>query len=242
MLSFRLSTTLLLATAFLLTTSVVFTERAVTCDSSGNVQRLGCDHGVIRVQSALYGRTDRETCSEGRPARQVANTRCSQRGTVDVLRRRCDGKKVCEFNTNVVRTSDPCGGTYKYLETNYTCFPAIRVIACENTLAQLYCAKGQVIYIYGATYGRLDRTTCSYRRPANQLQNIFCSSSISNTTVAQECNGKNNCTIPATNSVFRDPCGGTYKYLEVTYICEYPLVAPEPYSAESQQEHAAWME
>lgn len=34
------------------------------------------------------------------------------------------------------------------------------------------------------------------------------------------CNGKNNCTISATNSVFGDPCGGTYKYLEVAYICQ----------------------
>uniref|UniRef100_A0A3P8SSY2 SUEL-type lectin domain-containing protein n=1 Tax=Amphiprion percula TaxID=161767 RepID=A0A3P8SSY2_AMPPE len=204
-------------------------RKVVTCDGTVTFPSFpfsGCvtDHGVIRVQGALYGRTDRETCSEGRPARQVANTRCSQRGAVDVLKRRCDGKKVCEFNSDVVRTSDPCRGTYKYLETNYTCFPAIRVIACEGSVAHLFCAKGQVIFVYGADYGRSDQTTCSYRRPASQVQNVSCSSFTSNTVVAERCNGKNNCTISATNSVLRDSCVGTYKYLEVAYICEckYP--------------------
>ncbi|XP_073325727.1 galactose-specific lectin nattectin-like [Pagrus major] len=46
------------------------------------------DGGVIGVQAALYGRADRETCSEGRPPQQLTNTKCSQQGTVDVLRRR----------------------------------------------------------------------------------------------------------------------------------------------------------
>lgn len=34
------------------------------------------------------------------------------------------------------------------------------------------------------------------------------------------CNGKNSCTVSASNSVFGDPCGGTYKYLEVSYVCD----------------------
>lgn len=34
------------------------------------------------------------------------------------------------------------------------------------------------------------------------------------------CNGKNNCTLSATSSVFGDPCIGTYKYLEVDYTCQ----------------------
>lgn len=34
------------------------------------------------------------------------------------------------------------------------------------------------------------------------------------------CNGKNSCTIKASNSVFGDPCIRTYKYLELAYNCE----------------------
>ncbi|XP_039656384.1 rhamnose-binding lectin-like [Perca fluviatilis] len=216
MLCFRLSTTLLLAATCSLMTAVS-TEKAITCGSDGNVQRLSCDDGVISVQTALYGRADAVTCSEGRPPAQLSNTHCSQAGTVDVVKKRCDGKRECELNINVFYTSDPCYGTYKYLETTYTCIPAIHLDACEGSLAQLQCDQGQVIFVYGADYGRRDQTTCIYQRPPNQVQIIYCSRPTRK--VADSCNGKNSCTIAASNSVFGDPCVGTYKYLEVAYIC-----------------------
>ncbi|KAM8753789.1 rhamnose-binding lectin-like [Acanthopagrus schlegelii] len=226
MLRFRLSTTLLLAaTCSLFIAAVISTETAVTCDDSSNVHRLSCDIGVIRVQAALYGRADNEICSAGRPQEQLADTDCFQEGTVDILRRRCDGKKVCELNLNAVRTPDPCNGIYKYLQTNYTCFPAIHFATCEHSVAHLHCDEGQVIFVYGADYGRRDMTTCSFKRPESQIENVHCSHHTSK--VADSCNGKNSCTITASNSVFGDPCGGTYKYLEVAYVCEYPLVAPD---------------
>uniref|UniRef100_A0A3B4GWG3 SUEL-type lectin domain-containing protein n=1 Tax=Pundamilia nyererei TaxID=303518 RepID=A0A3B4GWG3_9CICH len=58
-------------------------EKAVSCHMGG-VQRLSCENGVISVVAALYGRADRETCSEGRPQQQLNNTECSQQGTVDL--------------------------------------------------------------------------------------------------------------------------------------------------------------
>nr|XP_033484514.1 uncharacterized protein LOC117258119 [Epinephelus lanceolatus] len=224
MLCYRLSTTLLLAATCLLMTAVVSTEKVVTCGSSGNVQRLSCESGVIVVQAALYGRADNETCSEGRPQNQLANTQCAQKGTVDVLRRRCDGKRECELNVNLVRNFNPCRGIYKYLETTFTCFPAIHFAACEGSVAHLKCDVGQVIFVYGADYGRRDRTTCSFGRPTSQILTANCSRPT--TIVADSCNGKNRCSINVSNSVFGDPCGGTYKYLEVAYICEYPGVIP----------------
>uniref|UniRef100_UPI0037E7FE9E L-rhamnose-binding lectin SML-like n=1 Tax=Semicossyphus pulcher TaxID=241346 RepID=UPI0037E7FE9E len=220
MLSSRLSTTLLLAATCLLMTADASTETLTMCDDSPSVQRLGCDSGVIRVQGALYGRTDRETCSEGRSSQQLANTRCSQRGTVDTLRRRCDGKKVCELNTEVIRTSDPCYGISKYLQTNFTCFPAFHQFVCEHTYANLHCDVGQVIEVYGAHYGRRDRSICSFQRPVSQTQNVYCSRPAS--IVAQRCNGRNSCTIKVSNAELGDPCYGTYKYLEVSYTCLYP--------------------
>ncbi|XP_028265013.1 L-rhamnose-binding lectin SML-like isoform X2 [Parambassis ranga] len=221
MLHLRLCSTLLLTVTSLLWIADVSTERIITCDDGTAVQRLCCESGVISVQSVLYGRTDAQTCSEGRPAQQLSNTKCTQQGTTDVLRKRCDGKRVCELNTSVVRTSDPCYGTFKYLETNYTCFPAVHLEICEHSLAHLYCDEGQVILVYGADYGRRDQTTCSYKRPATQLQNVDCSSPTDK--VGESCNGKNSCTIRASNSVFGDPCLGTYKYLEVAYVCSYPV-------------------
>ncbi|KAG7224391.1 hypothetical protein INR49_004733 [Caranx melampygus] len=200
----------------------VSTERVITCaNDKNNVQRLSCDSGVISVETALYGRADRETCSKGHPPQQLSNTKCSLQGTVELLRNRCNGKKVCELNINFVHTSDPCYGTLKYLETNYTCLPANYLVACEQSLAYLYCDEGQVISVYGADYGRRDRTTCAYQRPVAQIQDVTCSSPTSK--VAESCNEKNSCTITAGNSVFGDPCYGTYKYLEVAYVCQYPV-------------------
>uniref|UniRef100_A0AAZ1XPI2 SUEL-type lectin domain-containing protein n=1 Tax=Oreochromis aureus TaxID=47969 RepID=A0AAZ1XPI2_OREAU len=78
----------------------------------------------------------------------------------------------------------------------------------------------QAIRLLNTHYGRHDKTTCSDGRPTSQLQVVTCSSSKSDDVVASSCNGKNSCTIPATNSVFGDPCVGTYKYLEVVYTCQ----------------------
>ncbi|XP_020511231.1 L-rhamnose-binding lectin SML [Labrus bergylta] len=221
MLLFSLSSTLLLAATCSLMTKGVSTESITVCDNSVSVQHLSCESGVIIVQEALYGRLNRETCSEGRSPQQLANTQCSQRGTVDVLRRRCDGKKVCELNSEVVRFSDPCYGISKYLQTNFTCFPAIRQVICEESFADLRCGVGQVISLYGAHYGRLDSSVCSFQRPVNEVQNIYCSKAVNR--VAERCNGKNSCTIRASNAEFGDPCYGTYKYLEVAYTCLYPV-------------------
>ncbi|XP_077582172.1 L-rhamnose-binding lectin CSL1 [Stigmatopora nigra] len=208
----------LVATALFLATVVNSVEQMTTCDSDNlNVHRLHCEGGVISVDQALYGRSSSVVCAEGRPPQQVVNTQCAGQGTVDALKTECNGKRTCMVNTNTFRNPDPCVGTFKYLQTNFTCFPAITTIACEESLMHLFCEAGQVISVFGADYGRRDRSTCSYKRPPNQLQNVECLSPTE--IVANRCNGKSSCTIRAINSVFGDPCRGTYKYLEVAYAC-----------------------
>uniref|UniRef100_A0A665TN07 SUEL-type lectin domain-containing protein n=2 Tax=Echeneis naucrates TaxID=173247 RepID=A0A665TN07_ECHNA len=190
------------------------TQRTIACDGSDNVQRLSCEDGLISVQEALYGRKDREICSEDRPN---GNYWLNEPGTSSGLYLcRCDGKKVCEFNTQILHTSDPCFGTFKYLDTTYNCVHGIHSITCEHSLAILKC--GLVIHVQSANYGRHDQTTCSFNRPPPQLQNVRCSHPINK--VAESCNGKNSCIIKASNSVFGDPCYGTFKYLEVSYTCD----------------------
>uniref|UniRef100_A0A672GUL0 SUEL-type lectin domain-containing protein n=1 Tax=Salarias fasciatus TaxID=181472 RepID=A0A672GUL0_SALFA len=177
------------------------------------------DIGVIRVQTALYGRRNREMCSEGKPPRQLANIRCSAKDTLQRVKSRCDNRKVCEINQKDIGKSDPCRGIYKYVETTYTCLPAsqFHVIACEHSMAFLYCDVGQVIHIYGARFGRGDKAICAYRRPARLTKNVWCSNP--SNKVAARCNGKQKCSIKASKSSFGDPCRGTYKYLEVAYVC-----------------------
>ncbi|XP_077376981.1 L-rhamnose-binding lectin SML-like [Festucalex cinctus] len=217
--SLKLSAALLLTAAcFLLTAVVASAEQMTTCDSHHlNVHRLNCKLGVISVQSAFYGRASSLVCNELRPASQLANTRCSQPGTNNKIRKRCNGKSTCYLNTGAVRSPDPCFGTFKYLQTNFTCVPAITMVACEESMAHLVCDAGKVISVLGADFGRRDRTTCIYGRPSRDLQNIRCLHQ--SPVVATRCNGKNSCNILASANVFGDPCRGTYKYLEVAYTC-----------------------
>ncbi|CAB1334486.1 unnamed protein product [Coregonus sp. 'balchen'] len=219
--------------------------RVVTCDNGDNVQFLSCgmnthypdglsvvlsvslpvlilsllDSGVIFIERALYGRTDGTTCKEGRTANQLTNTQCSQTGTMEVLSQRCNGKQVCEVNTEVFRTSDPCVGIYKYLETTYTCILATRSITCEGSDALLECDEG-TIQIHSANYGRRDQLVCSFNRLANQLANTNClSQSTTASKVEKRCDGNSQCNVPASSSLYGDPCVGTYKYLDVAYTC-----------------------
>ncbi|XP_035769228.1 L-rhamnose-binding lectin CSL3-like [Neolamprologus brichardi] len=130
----------------------------------------------------------------------------------------CNGKNSCTISASNSVFGDPCVGTYKYLEVAYTC--QFQTVTCEGSEAELQCGKGQILVIHRADYGRHDQTTCSDLQPRCRLRNVLCSSPASNEVVAASCNGKNSCTISASNSVFGDPCVGTYKYLEVVYTCQ----------------------
>ncbi|KAM4571414.1 L-rhamnose-binding lectin CSL2-like isoform 1-T1 [Fundulus diaphanus] len=194
------------------------TKRVITCDDPDNVHHLSCETGVIIVESVLYGRLNRETCSEGRPQSQLRDTSCFQHGALETLKTKCNGRKVCEVNAKLFRTSDPCYGIYKYIDTTYSCFPAVHTVACESSEANLQCDEGQVISVIGAYYGRTDPTTCSFQRPYSQVQNADCLRP--SMEVATSCNGRTSCSVKVVNSLFGDPCYGTYKYLEVAHTCE----------------------
>ena len=67
-----------------------------------------------------------------------------------------------------------------------------------------------------ANFGRTSKTTC----PHSAISNTNCKDDNSLSIVKAECNGKNSCTIEVDSNTFGDPCGGTYKYLEIEYTCE----------------------
>ncbi|XP_069564432.1 L-rhamnose-binding lectin SML-like, partial [Brachyistius frenatus] len=205
-----LSSTLLLAATCLL----VSTGAEITTTCGTHVHRLSTETGVIRVQTALYGRANGETCSGGKTDAELANTACSLEGAGDIIQTRCNGKKVCELNKSIFPT-DPCSDTFKYLETTYICIPATHLITCEHSMAHLKCGDGLVISVLGADFGRRDETTCSFKKPKEQITNVNCSNPTKK--VAERCNLKESCTMRASSSVFEDSCVNTYKYLEVSY-------------------------
>ena len=89
------------------------------------------------------------------------------------------------------------------------------VITCEGSTTSISCQNGKTIKVLDANYGRLNRHTCI----DNNMNDVYCTSSNSLGIVQQKCDHKTSCRVSASNSVFGDPCVGTYKYLEVKYQC-----------------------
>ena len=91
-------------------------------------------------------------------------------------------------------------------------------IQCEHYLLEINCADHNTeIYIKSANYGRYDQSICLHPT-ANRTLN--CEAETSTDVVLSKCHGKESCEVWANNSVFGDPCVGTYKYLEVWYFCK----------------------
>jgi len=92
--------------------------------------------------------------------------------------------------------------------------------ACQNKKpAKVSCGRYKIL-ITAANYGRQNpgRQVCSH--PELDTKNIKCVTPNTKKKVGDECNGKNSCTLPATNQFFGgDPCRGTYKYLFVRWVC-----------------------
>uniref|UniRef100_A0A8B9HKZ9 SUEL-type lectin domain-containing protein n=1 Tax=Astyanax mexicanus TaxID=7994 RepID=A0A8B9HKZ9_ASTMX len=136
---------------------------------------------------------------------------------------RCDGKITCSVPASNSVFSDPCVNTYKYLSMRYTCTTETSV-TCEGSTAVLTCGSG-VLKIDSANYGRTDPTTCSAGRPTSQITKTDCYSSntLSVVKTRSVCDGKTTCSVPASNSVFSDPCVNTYKFLIIKYFCAVEL-------------------
>lgn len=90
------------------------------------------------------------------------------------------------------------------------------LVICEGKNGKITCENGKKISILDANYGRLDRDTCLH----SAMSNVNCRSGNSLQIMKDKCNGKTECELLAASSVFGgDPCGGTYKYLQVKYRC-----------------------
>ncbi|XP_048016217.1 L-rhamnose-binding lectin CSL3-like [Megalobrama amblycephala] len=88
---------------------------------------------------------------------------------------------------------------------------------CEGENGSISCRWGS-IRVIRATYGRTDRTTCAHGKPTSQITNTNCRAPVTQ-TISSQCNKKKSCVVSASNSLYSDPCVGTYKYLDVTHIC-----------------------
>ncbi|XP_077977039.1 rhamnose-binding lectin-like [Glandiceps talaboti] len=196
------------------TSTVVHTQ--LVCEH--NQLNLHCSHGtIIHVVSANYGRTDDgETC----PHRSIKDLECSAETSVDVVTEACEGEESCSVRASNSVFGDPCVGTFKYLEVEYYCRTTSTVVhtqlVCEHNRLNLQCSHGKNIHVVSANYGRTDDgETCPHR----SIKDLECSAETSVDVVTEACEGEESCSVRASNSVFGDPCVGTFKYLEVKYYC-----------------------
>uniref|UniRef100_A0A3Q4H0I6 SUEL-type lectin domain-containing protein n=1 Tax=Neolamprologus brichardi TaxID=32507 RepID=A0A3Q4H0I6_NEOBR len=161
------------------------------CENSSNVS-----NGVIVVESVELTSGDKGHSSQHDKLKVIKK---SDLTASCISPHSCDGKKTCDIDIQIFGT--PVPGRVK--DTTWICFIDVQT-----------WYKGEVIVVYWADYGRRDTTTCSQHRPTHEIHNARCPNPT--TKVADSCNGKSSCIIKASNSVFGDPCPGTYKYLEVS--------------------------
>ncbi|CAH1253112.1 PKD2L1 [Branchiostoma lanceolatum] len=71
----------------------------------------------INIVSALYGRTTRDHCSNG----PIYTTSCRSLNSLALVRGGCQGMSSCSVVASHSVFGDPCYGTTKYLEVEFTC-------------------------------------------------------------------------------------------------------------------------
>uniref|UniRef100_A0A674EV43 SUEL-type lectin domain-containing protein n=1 Tax=Salmo trutta TaxID=8032 RepID=A0A674EV43_SALTR len=156
---------------------------------------------LIHIQRANYGRRQHDVCSIGRPDNQLKNTNCLSQSSTSTM---CDGERQC-----IVKVSNSVfGDPFLYMShTNAQIWPSFSSFSSSD--------QGE-IHIQRANYGRRQHDVCSIGRPDNQLTDTNCLSQSSTSKMAERAP----CIVKVSNSVFGDPCVGTYKYLDVAYTCD----------------------
>lgn len=76
----------------------------------------------------------------------------------------------------------------------------------------MICPTGKINIEY-ANYGRTDGNVCS----KTTISTTDCREENSEEIAKSKCDEKTYCSITASNNVFKDPCNGTPKYLEIKY-------------------------
>ncbi|XP_042561025.1 L-rhamnose-binding lectin CSL3-like [Clupea harengus] len=199
--------------------TISLTDSSQICEAQTKTINCG-PHNVFKIHAANYGRTNSTICSDNQPPHKIDNTNCSSSNTLSVVKESCDGRLRCSIKASNRIFSNPCPGIYKYLDISYSCVPLTSSKTCEGNISTLDCGL-DVIKIHAANYGRTDGHTCSVGRAADEVTNTRCRTSLALGRVKDRCDGKERCTLVASNhfSNGRDRCPGTYKYLDISFSC-----------------------
>ncbi|XP_072045787.1 L-rhamnose-binding lectin SML-like isoform X2 [Amphiura filiformis] len=169
---------------------IVYSCKDYVCEH--DTLHLECAVGqTISVSSALYGRQKSNVCTNG-PNPQTNN--CAAVNSLKLVQDQCEGHETCDIQASNGVFGDPCVGTFKYLEIEYSCEDAEiddDSYVCEHETFQLKCAVGQTISVSSALYGRQTPNVCSTNGP---IETNNCAAVDSLTRVQEQCEGKKHVT------------------------------------------------
>uniref|UniRef100_A0A3Q2TYR5 SUEL-type lectin domain-containing protein n=1 Tax=Fundulus heteroclitus TaxID=8078 RepID=A0A3Q2TYR5_FUNHE len=117
---------------------------------------------LISVSRAKYGRSNNETC----PYDNIKNISCS--GSADEVAHSCNGKESCSVQVTNKEFGDPCPGTYKYLEVNYTCqgvcdSPKLNLTGKKASQSSNYTDNDEISYIADRAFDG-NHSICSHTK------------------------------------------------------------------------------
>ncbi len=80
---------------------------------------ISCNAGIV-IHRGFFGRLlpDSERCNH---SAHHDKTNCNDNNSITIIREKCDGKHTCSLQATTSVFGDPCPGTYKYLEVEYSC-------------------------------------------------------------------------------------------------------------------------
>ncbi|KAK2570246.1 Latrophilin Cirl [Acropora cervicornis] len=101
-----------------------------------------------------------------------------------------------------------------------------RAIICKGTTQKISCSPDKRLRILNADYGDTGNAGCL--KETNPEPSGPCRTPGAFEIVKRECDGYEDCALPASNEVFGDACPDANKYLDVNYDCVNNAVAPAP--------------
>ena len=198
-------------------------------DGVNNGQLIHCSDGIISIKNVNLGKTTSDSCCDIKVdynggTKMCTNTVCTRdincyEDKTKFFKSSCDYKKICSI---IVDLDEPCGGTYKYLDLAWECLNSNQLffytLICEkerHSGRSIDCPSG-LISIKNVNWGRTNSETC-----CEIIGDEICTNNINcyldkTEFFKSSCDNKKTCPISVD---LEDPCGGTYKYLDISWEC-----------------------
>ena len=187
-------------------------------------------HGVVKVFHANYSRSPGICGTPGIPdSIPVCHNTTA---LTSLLLKKCDGRPgMCSLFLERI-FDDPCEGTWDFVEVYYTCiiqeegpwssYGLLRYIPNKATKESPMSFVVQVMRkgIFTFAMRHSDVLVQNVIRVCTQVsKQAHCTAQDSLSTVRGLCQERTSCIVPATSGIPGDPCVGTYKCMEIQYLC-----------------------